>query len=175
MKCSSLLLLLALCTVKISAQEDFNSDLKLAQQGDKGAQNSVGIMYAEGRGVKKDSTEAVKWFQKSAEQGDVPGACNLALHYARGEGIHKDTVLALKWMLVSHSLDGLKCFPDDFVDFLKPSKAQSKRAWELVDTFLISHLELHNEFGERPWLDNNNKQSNKKMKQSHHKHSSRHH
>jgi TPR repeat protein len=54
--------------------------LKLAQQGNRGAQNDIGIMYAEGRGVKQDNAEAVKWFQKSAEQGHVLGACNLALH-----------------------------------------------------------------------------------------------
>lgn len=156
-----LIILLLIAPAKALAQEqdedEFRSVLKLAQQGGKGAQDSVGVLYAEGRSVKKDSVEAVKWFQKSAEQGDILGACNLALHYARGEGIQKDTVLALKWMLVSHSLDGLKCFPDDFVDFLKPTRAQGRQAGRLALEFLKSHPELHNEFGSRPWPDEKQK------------------
>jgi TPR repeat protein len=133
-------------------KDNFDSELILARQGDAGAQNDIGIMLAEGRGVRRDDREAVFWFKKSAEQGHVLGACNLALHYARGQGIPKKPVLALKWAFISHSLDGLKCFPDDFLEYFKPSKAQFKRAWTLADTFLKSHPNLTNEFGETPWL-----------------------
>ena len=41
----------------------------LADQGDAGAQNTLGIMYANGRGVPKDDAQAVKWFRLAADQG----------------------------------------------------------------------------------------------------------
>jgi uncharacterized protein len=41
----------------------------LAELGNAHAQNELGVMYAEGRGVQQDYAEAVKWYRKSAEQG----------------------------------------------------------------------------------------------------------
>lgn len=150
----ALLILLVITPVDLYGQdkEYFRKQLEEAKKGDAGAQDDVGVMYAEGAGVERNDKAAVFWLKKSAEQGHVLGSCNLALHYARGQGVRKNPVLALKWAFISHSLDGLKCFPDDFLEYFKPSKAQVKRAWALADAFLISHPNLKNEFGERPWL-----------------------
>ena len=41
-----------------------------AEQGNAGAQFSLGVCYEYGAGVSKDLEEAVKWYRKSAEQGD---------------------------------------------------------------------------------------------------------
>ncbi len=131
-------------------KEAFQKLLEKAKQGDDAAQDDVAIYYSE---VLHDNKTAVVWFKKSAAQGNVLGACNLALHYAWGKGVAKNPVLSLKWAFISHSLDGLKCFPDDFLQFFKPTKSQISRAWKMTDAFLLSHPELKNNFGERPWFD----------------------
>jgi len=45
----------------------------LAEQGDARAQAQLGIMYAEGKGVARDDSEALKWLRKAAEQDDPRG------------------------------------------------------------------------------------------------------
>lgn len=44
---------------------------RAADQGYANAQFSLGVMYAEGRGVSKNDEEAVKWFRRAAAQGHV--------------------------------------------------------------------------------------------------------
>ena len=68
-----------------------------AEKGDADAQNSLGGMYRDGRGVAKDEGEAVKWFRKAADQGFAEGQNNLGVMYAKGEGVVKDDAEALKW------------------------------------------------------------------------------
>jgi TPR repeat protein len=57
----------------------FQKRLVEARQGDAGAQDDVGVLYAEARGVKRNNSKAVYWFKRSAAQGHVLGSCNLAL------------------------------------------------------------------------------------------------
>ena len=54
-------------------------------------------MYANGRGVLKDDTEAVKWFHKAAEQGFVESQLTMGFMYANGKGVPKDSVEAARW------------------------------------------------------------------------------
>ena len=42
---------------------------KAAEQGDASAQNKLGYMYENGRGVPENYDEAMKWYQKAEEQG----------------------------------------------------------------------------------------------------------
>jgi TPR repeat protein len=42
---------------------------KSAQQGYAWTEYNLGFMYANGKGVSQDYTEAVKWYRKAAEQG----------------------------------------------------------------------------------------------------------
>ena len=44
---------------------------KAAKQGDADAQYNLGVLYADGRGVRQDHAEAVRWYRKAAEQGLV--------------------------------------------------------------------------------------------------------
>ncbi len=131
-------------------QEAHKWYLAAAEAGFAAAQNEVGIRVSEGTGVKSNNQLAVEWFKKSAEQGNVYGACNLALHYTRGHGIAKNPLLALKWMYISHSLDGLKCFPNDYLKYLKPSKTFDKQARQLAVAWLRQHPSLTNNFDQRP-------------------------
>ena len=49
----------------------------LAEQGDPVAQHALGWMYANGKGVEKNLTEAMKWYRKAAEQGNENALNNL--------------------------------------------------------------------------------------------------
>lgn len=43
----------------------------VAEQGDTRAQNTLGLMYANGQGVAQDFVQAHKWFNVAAAQGDL--------------------------------------------------------------------------------------------------------
>ena len=68
-----------------------------AEKGDAEAQFNLGFCYDDGRGVAKDSKEAVKWYRKAAEQDYAPAQFNLGYCYANGQGIGKDKAEAVKW------------------------------------------------------------------------------
>ena len=57
-------------------------------------QCNLGFMYAEGRGVAKDETEAVRLFQLSAAQGYALGQYGMGLMYEHGWGVARDLVEA---------------------------------------------------------------------------------
>ena len=62
-------------------------------------------MYADGRGVEQDYTEAIKWYTEAAEQGDEFAQCRLGLIYSkyglygyfRYTGVEQDYTEAIKW------------------------------------------------------------------------------
>ena len=45
----------------------FEGFMKLAEQGNAGAQYNLGVMYGQGRGVTQDYKEAFKWFRMAAD------------------------------------------------------------------------------------------------------------
>ena len=49
----------------------------LAEAGDAEAQNNLGLMYFNGRGVAQDDAEAVAWYRRAAEQGFANAQYNL--------------------------------------------------------------------------------------------------
>ena len=60
------------------------------QQGDAQAQNNLGVMYENGRGVPQDYDEAVKWYRLAAAQGDADAQNNLGVMYENGRGVPQD-------------------------------------------------------------------------------------
>ena len=76
----------------------FESFRDLAAQGHADAQALVGHMYAEGRGVPQDDTEAVRWYRQAAEQGNAHAQYYLGIMYAGGRGVPQDYVQAHKWI-----------------------------------------------------------------------------
>ncbi|WP_148132454.1 tetratricopeptide repeat protein, partial [Neisseria sp. HMSC074B07] len=60
---------------------------KAAEQGLADAQYNLGMMYANGQGVRQDYAEAVRWFRKTAEQGLAEAQYNLGLAYEQGQGV----------------------------------------------------------------------------------------
>ena len=69
----------------------------LAEQGDAGAQFTLGNMYYLGHGVPEDYAEAVRWYRMAAEQGDGGAQFILGLMHVRGHGVPEDIVQAHKW------------------------------------------------------------------------------
>jgi TPR repeat protein len=65
--------------------------------GHVGAQNQLGLCFAQGRGMPKDEVEAYNWFRRSAEGGNAVGQFNLAHAFAVGAGIGKDAESAVLW------------------------------------------------------------------------------
>jgi TPR repeat protein len=60
-------------------------------------------MYANGRGVKRNYAEALKWWRRAAEQGYASAQFSLGLMYEKGDGVAQDFVEAHKWYLIAAS------------------------------------------------------------------------
>ena len=69
---------------------------KAAEQGVAWAQNNLGYLYGEGKGVTQDYAEAVKWYRKAAAQGHAGGQGNLGAMYNDGKGVTQDYAEAVK-------------------------------------------------------------------------------
>ncbi len=80
-------------------KEAMESYRKAAEKGHAEAQNSLGIMYFLGQGVKEDHKEAVKWCRKAAEQGYPQAQYNLGTMYSKGLGTEQDYKEAAGWYL----------------------------------------------------------------------------
>jgi TonB family protein len=79
----------------------------LAEQGLARAQNNLGVMYENAKGVPQNINEALKWYRLAAEQGYAGAQNNLALIYALGRGVPRDPVRAHMWFsLAASSLSG---------------------------------------------------------------------
>src|SRR5207244_4332787 len=79
----------------------------LAEQWIARAQNNLGVLYENGKGVPQDINEALKWYRLAAEQNYGGAENNLGLIYALGRGAPRDPVRAYMWFsLAASSLSG---------------------------------------------------------------------
>jgi len=69
----------------------------LAEQRDAEAQDFLGTLYFEGRGVSQDYVKARQWWEKAAAQGSASAQNDLGLLYANGLGGPQDLVQAHMW------------------------------------------------------------------------------
>ena len=82
----------------VSRFEESTRELrKLAQGGDASAQNELGLLYYEGRGVVQNHRKAKEWFDKAVEQGHAGAQVNLGTLYLHGDGAPKSSQMALFW------------------------------------------------------------------------------
>jgi TPR repeat protein len=78
--------------------EDIAAQIReVAEQGNAVAQVCLGNCYFEGKGVKQDYKEAIKWWEKAAEQGFAIAQVYLGHCYAKGDGVKQDYKEAIKW------------------------------------------------------------------------------
>lgn len=72
----------------------------LAESGSADAQYYLGMMYAQGKGVQKNTDEAIKWFRLAARKPDVGAMMQLGILYEdRG-----DDVRAYMWYALANEL-----------------------------------------------------------------------
>lgn len=79
------------------AKKVFEQTKLLAEKGESGAQNDLGISYLIGEGVPKNYVQAAFWFSKAAEQGNAIAQNNLGSCYTFGRGVPKDHNKAVYW------------------------------------------------------------------------------
>ena len=70
---------------------------RLAGQGVARAQAALGLMYQNGRGVRRDDAEAVRWYRRAAEQGLAAAQSALGVMYAKGRGVPQSDAEAVRW------------------------------------------------------------------------------
>ena len=75
---------------------------ELANQGDPLSQFKLGVMYEEGKGVTKDSREAIRWFSVASGQGLPEAAFHLGRLYHDGRGIPQNFARARRWYLIAN-------------------------------------------------------------------------
>jgi len=73
----------------------------LAIKGNPVAQNNLGILYLDGKGVKQDTSEAVRYLSLSAASGSSLGQNNLGGLYREGKGVPRDYSKAAQWFVAS--------------------------------------------------------------------------
>lgn len=69
----------------------------LAHQGHVGAQFNLGVLYARGRGVAQDFSQAARWYRLAAERGHSLAQCNLGVLYEEGTGVSQNDAEASRW------------------------------------------------------------------------------
>jgi putative methionine-R-sulfoxide reductase with GAF domain len=78
----------------------------LARKGDPAAENTLGLLYAEGdkkQGIKQDDKEAVRWFTKAAEDNYVPAQSKLGALYWAGRGVPPSLNQAYFWIFLARA------------------------------------------------------------------------
>ena len=80
-----------------SDRQAFDSFSQAANQGDVTAQYNLGVMYANGKGVRQDYHKAVEWYTKAANQGLADAQTNLGYMYYHGYGVRQDYHQAFNW------------------------------------------------------------------------------
>ncbi len=68
-----------------------------ANSGEPAAQNQMGIRYRDGKGVSKNTSQAIYWFNQAAAQGYASAQFNLGVLYSSGKLVPPDYGAAVKW------------------------------------------------------------------------------
>lgn len=77
--------------------DDIKVIMSQAQVGNAQAQNSLGVMYDNGKGVHQDYSQAKYWYELAAKQGFAEAQYNLGVMYAKGKGVPQNTHTAKEW------------------------------------------------------------------------------
>lgn len=77
---------------------------RAADRGNAAAQNNLGALYADGKGVPRDDNEAFKLFLRAATAGLAPAQMNVGIMFGRGSGTRRSDEAAANWFAkaVSH-------------------------------------------------------------------------
>ncbi len=104
---SLLVLFTSICTF---AQQDINTTIKNAENGNKIAQYNLAATYfSGGQGLPQDYKKAFVWAEKSALQGFVPAYNLLGNLYMEGQGTAKDLNKAEAWLKKGVEVNDIYC------------------------------------------------------------------
>ena len=78
---------------------------KLADEGAAEAQNNIGYLYEQGRGVKQSYARAIDWYNKAALQNLAEAHHNLGMLAFQGYGMRKDYLAAKRHFTDAAELD----------------------------------------------------------------------
>jgi uncharacterized protein len=106
--------------------------LPLAEQGDANAQSSIAYLFHEGKGVRRDSGTAAKWYYLAANQGEPTAQSFLCEMHMRGDGVPRDLSLSLMWCELSIDGGEKRGIGTRERVLSKMSEAQRDLAWKLV-------------------------------------------
>ena len=70
---------------------------QLAEEGDAGAMNNLGVLYDQGKGAEPDQGRALHWFSRSANAGNPSGMNNYGRLLQQGRGIPANPEEAARW------------------------------------------------------------------------------
>lgn len=73
----------------------------LAEQGNAQAQNALGALFYNGKGVVQNFQEAVKWYRSAATQGYASAQLNLGAMYYEGKGVPENFIRAYMWLSIA--------------------------------------------------------------------------
>ena len=71
--------------------------IRAAKAGNPKAQFDLAVMYATGRGVRKNEREAFHWFHKSARAGNIEAKYYMGISFEQGRGVRANPHLARYW------------------------------------------------------------------------------
>jgi localization factor PodJL len=79
-----------------------------ATAGDPIAAYEIGARYLEGRGVRADPVEAVKWLERARSKGSAPAAYRLGNIYEKGHGVAKNSAEATRYYKAAAEAGNIK-------------------------------------------------------------------
>ncbi|MEM7468354.1 MAG: tetratricopeptide repeat protein [Pseudomonadota bacterium] len=132
-------LLVSACGESLSPQDAFQQGhynasyeqyRELAESGDTGAANYLGIHYYLGLGTTKDFDKANQWFLVSALDENADAMRNLGVMYMRGHGVAQDWGKAYGWLYhaVQREHPKAKEYLSVTADYITPNKSMQERA-----------------------------------------------
>lgn len=90
--------LIAIAEAQGNFEKSFKLHMEAAELGNVVAMAEVASLYSEGKGVKQDDKEALRWYFKAAEHGHPTSMAIIARMYELGVGgVEQDIQEALKW------------------------------------------------------------------------------
>jgi len=86
-------------TLEQKYQEDLDTWMLRAYEGDRDAQFKVGVLFANDQFSQPDFEQSVYWYKQAARQGHVLAQYNLGHQYLNGLGVEQNIEAAMQWWL----------------------------------------------------------------------------
>lgn len=118
----------------VESDEGLKTLRSMADQGDAKAQEILGDLYDEGKGIiPVDTEQALRWYKLAAEQGSEHAAMKMGYKFYEGDGVLKDGLETAKWwLLASANGDPLAGYNLELLnpqDAMSPKDATQRADW----------------------------------------------